>query len=327
MARFADRVKVAVDSGTSGTGTVTLGSAEAGYQSVPSSLDGHTVRLVIEDGTAWEVSTGVYTHNGGSNPTLTRVLTSSSTGSLLNLSNSAKVFISASADDLDLLYADITVTVSGGNYLIDGTANQTITLVPSVTYRFDVSDSTNASHPLRFSTTSDGTHNSGTQFTTGITSIGTAGSAGAIIEVKLEQDAPALYYYCANHSGMGGAVSMGGTTYSNATTSADGLMSSADKTKLDGVATSANNYSLPTASSSTLGGIKIGTGLSIDGSGVVTASGGGGGGSFSAINVASRIITSDTTVSATESALSVGPIEIANGVTLTVASGGRHVVL
>jgi hypothetical protein len=273
MAKFADRVKVAVASGTSGTGTVTLASAEAGYQSVPSSLDGHTVRLVIEDGTAWEVSTGVYTHNGGSNPTLTRVLTSSSTGSLLDLSNSAKVFISASADDLDLLYADITVTVSGGNYLIDGTANQTITLVPSVTYRFDVSDSTNSGHPLRFSTTSDGTHNSGTQFTTGITTIGTAGSAGAIIEVKLEQDAPALYYYCANHSGMGGSVSMGGTTYSNATTSADGLMSSSDKTKLDGVATSANNYSLPTASASTLGGIKIGTGLSIDGSGVVTASG------------------------------------------------------
>jgi hypothetical protein len=118
------------------------------------------------------------------------------------------------------------------------------------------------------------------------------------------------------------------TSYSNATTSADGLMSSADKTKLDGVATSANNYTLPTASSSTLGGIKIGSGLSIDGSGVVTASGGGGGGgSFSAINVASRIINSDTTVSATESALSVGPIEIANGVTLTVASGGRHLVL
>ena len=39
----------------------------------------------------------------------------------------------------------------------------------------------------------------------------------------------------------------------------------------------AGSYSLPTASGSTLGGIKIGSGLSIDGSGVVTASGGGGG--------------------------------------------------
>jgi hypothetical protein len=36
------------------------------------------------------------------------------------------------------------------------------------------------------------------------------------------------------------------TTYSNATTSASGLMSSTDKTKLNGIATSANNYSHPT---------------------------------------------------------------------------------
>ena len=48
------------------------------------------------------------------------------------------------------------------------------------------------------------------------------------------------------------------TTYSNATQSAAGLMSAADKTKLDGIATGANNYTytLPTASSSTLGGVK-----------------------------------------------------------------------
>ena len=297
MAKFADRVKVSTPTTGQGT-TISLGSAESGFQVVPTSLNGHTLRYVIEEGSAWEVGTAVY---GSSGPSLTsRTLTSSSTGSLLDLgsysSGNTKVFISASADDLDLLYADITVTVSGGNYLIDGTANQTITLVPSVTYRFDVSDSTNSNHPLRFSTTSDGTHNSGSQFTTGITSIGTAGSAGAIIEVKLEQDAPALYYYCANHSGMGGAVSMGGTTYTNATTSAAGLMSSADKTKLDGVATSANNYVLPTASSSALGGIKIGTGLSIDSSGVVTASGSSGsssGGSLVPITTTKTVVSSD----------------------------------
>lgn len=300
MAKFADRVKVSTS--TTGTGTtISLGSAESGFQVVPTSLNGHTLRYVIEEGSAWEVGTAVY---GSSGPSLTsRTLTSSSTGSLLDLgsysSGNTKVFISASADDLDLLYADITVTVSGGNYLIDGTANQTITLVPSVTYRFDMSDSTNANHPLRFSTTSDGTHNSGSQFTTGITTIGTAGSAGSIIEVKLEQDAPALYYYCGNHSGMGGDVSMGGTSYSNATTSAAGLMSSSDKTKLDGVATSANNYALPTASSSALGGIKIGTGLSIDGSGVVTASGGSSsstGGSLVPITTTKTTATAGQTV-------------------------------
>ena len=48
------------------------------------------------------------------------------------------------------------------------------------------------------------------------------------------------------------------TTYSVATTSANGLMSSVDKTKLDGIAYNANNYSLPVATSSVRGGIKIG---------------------------------------------------------------------
>lgn len=43
---------------------------------------------------------------------------------------------------------------------------------------------------------------------------------------------------------------------STATQSASGLMSANDKKKLDGIATSANNYDLPTASSSTLGGVK-----------------------------------------------------------------------
>ena len=48
------------------------------------------------------------------------------------------------------------------------------------------------------------------------------------------------------------------TTYSAATTSAAGLMSKEDKSKLDGIATGANKYSLPTAASGILGGIKTG---------------------------------------------------------------------
>ena len=43
------------------------------------------------------------------------------------------------------------------------------------------------------------------------------------------------------------------------------------KTKLDGIAASSNNYSLPTAGASTLGGVKVGTNLSIDGSGVLSS--------------------------------------------------------
>lgn len=42
-----------------------------------------------------------------------------------------------------------------------------------------------------------------------------------------------------------------------ATTTNNGLMSNTDKSKLDGVATGANNYNLPVATSSVLGGVKI----------------------------------------------------------------------
>ena len=107
-------------------------------------------------------------------------------------------------------YATIAVTVvnSGGNkYALDGTVQQLGLLAPSITYRFDQSDSSNSGHPLLLSTTSDGTHGGGSAFSTGVTAVGTPGSAGAYTQVKLEQDAPdTLYYYCTNHSGMGGEI-------------------------------------------------------------------------------------------------------------------------
>ena len=55
-----------------------------------------------------------------------------------------------------------------------------------------------------------------------------------------------------------------------ATTSANGLMSSADKSKLNGIATNANNYSLPIATANTPGGVMIGSGISIDTSGKIS---------------------------------------------------------
>ena len=51
------------------------------------------------------------------------------------------------------------------------------------------------------------------------------------------------------------------TKYSAATTSAAGLMSAADKAKLDGIASGANAYTLPAATSSALGGVKIGSNI------------------------------------------------------------------
>ena len=100
-----------------------------------------------------------------------------------------------------------TVTVSNNKFAIDGTEQQVFRLLPGIKYYFDTSDSSNASHPLKFSETSDGTHGGGSEFTTGITHVGTPGSAGSYSIVSLEADAPTrLFYYCQNHSGMGSTV-------------------------------------------------------------------------------------------------------------------------
>jgi hypothetical protein len=103
-----------------------------------------------------------------------------------------------------------TVTVSnpgsGNKYYIDSSQQATVTLIEGATYRFDQSDSSNSGHPLRFSTTSDGTHGGGTEFTSGVTTVGTPGSSGAYTEITVPTGTATLYYYCSVHSGMGGTA-------------------------------------------------------------------------------------------------------------------------
>ena len=50
-------------------------------------------------------------------------------------------------------------------------------------------------------------------------------------------------------------------------------------------------------------------------------------GGFDVVNTVSRTLTANTTIAGTENALTVGPLNIASGVTLTIEAGGRHVIV
>jgi hypothetical protein len=110
-------------------------------------------------------------------------------------------------------YTVKVVSDSGNKYRFDdfGTSAVTLDLQEGGTYTFDQSDSSNSGHPLRFSTTSDGSHGGGSEYTTGVTTTGTPGSSGAQTVITVAASAPTLYYYCTSHSGMGGQANTNST--------------------------------------------------------------------------------------------------------------------
>ena len=102
-------------------------------------------------------------------------------------------------------YVVKVVSDSGNKYRFDdfGTSAVTLDLQEGGTYTFDQSDSSNATHPLRFYTAADKT---GGEYTTGVTTNGTPGSSGAYTRITVAASAPTLYYQCSAHAGMGGQV-------------------------------------------------------------------------------------------------------------------------
>jgi hypothetical protein len=130
MAKVVNRARMTT--ATTGSGTITLGSAVSKYQTFAAAGVANTdvVSYCIEDGTAWEVGTGTYTSAG---TTLSRTLIQSSTGSLLVLSGTAEVFVTALASDLfpvPVINGGTGVTTStGSGAVVLGTSPTLVTPV------------------------------------------------------------------------------------------------------------------------------------------------------------------------------------------------------
>ena len=98
---------------------------------------------------------------------------------------------------------NIIVTVSndgsGSEYYLNGSKGSTINVSNGTKYRFDQSDSSNSGHPLRISTSQEGS-----QYSMNVIIYGTPGSSGAYTEIEITAQTPStLYIYCLNHFGMG----------------------------------------------------------------------------------------------------------------------------
>ena len=119
------------------------------------------------------------------------------------------------ADDSNA-YTEVIVTVasktgdhiyegtgSSNGYKLDGVEAPFLELKPGNTYRFNQVDSSNGGHPFRFYYDAAKT----TQYSTGVTTNGTAGSAGAYTEIVVSDTTPhILFYQCSSHGYMGNRV-------------------------------------------------------------------------------------------------------------------------
>ena len=248
--KLNDRVKET--STTTGTGAFTLAGAVSGFETFSAGIGGSntTYYCIFHNGTTeFEVGFGTL-NSGASTLTRTYIISSSNSDAAVNFSAGSKeVFCTVPGAKIGLPNPEeygsssapkiITVKVgsktgnhpypAGGSsssnaYFLDGLESPALRFSGADSsakyyYRFDQSDSSNSSHPLRFYLEADKT----TAYTTGVTTNGTAGSSGAYTQIAVDSETPnILYYQCSSHGFMGNhATNIGNKINSNLSTMGD----------------------------------------------------------------------------------------------------------
>ena len=155
-------------------------------------------------------------------------------------------------------YKVVVVSDSGNKYRFRnsldsatfGSSAVTLDLQEGGTYVFDWSDSTAQGHPIRFSTTSDGTHGGGSEYTTGVVK----DDSGYKTTITVASGVATLYYYCQNHSGMGGQIN---TNTTHGQTNFDGSILSVSQTN------ETSGFSIVTYTGTGTNGETVGHGLGL----------------------------------------------------------------
>ena len=106
---------------------------------------------------------------------------------------------------------------NANGYYIDGRESPVLSFTPGRTYRFDQSDSTNTAYPLRFYYDEAGTKIYGG----GVNVVGAQGTAGAYVEITIQEDSPQELYYLS----ASGATLVGNAIITNATAKINNLQS------------------------------------------------------------------------------------------------------
>ena len=117
-------------------------------------------------------------------------------------------------------------------------------------YKFDQSDASNSGHPLRFYNNVS----KQTAFTTGVTTSGTPGNAGAHTTIAVDNDTPnILYYQCSSHANMGNFINHNSSTINTGVflklPTADGTANQVISTDGSGTLTFSDSVLFPTIGS------------------------------------------------------------------------------